>query len=539
MQFRKSGGIMLIKEYEKIQKIEASLNKKLLNYINEEYEYKEILSDISNIYPSFGEYKDNLTFNLWFSMDFVNESGLNYIDKFLEINSSKMTDLEKDLLVEKKKSNVSLFEIVSIEDMTIKVYNLLENQIIEIYEPELSNILKVSDLIFGRIGSFLKYNSFIGEINYLPTNAKEIFLQEVLLDFNSIRKYKKDLIMKDYLKQHSINLYSIYTDCMFESIEIDEDITYDLYDELEEFESYLHYKKDNIQIKTMVNNLIDFFEYYLLEEGLSLYHIDKIQFYPFFLGAIEDGFITSFEDLNSYIFTFKKYLMFLAKKDSRYQEKYKEILDISSNRFKLFAEFQNSDKLFNIDGRLSGLILENLTDQGLSSIMDFDKFLLFIYDNPLKLSPRLHHIRKEDLLQLTNILENTQDEMFSSLKQSHIPIVNLFYNFSLDLGLTFIEEDTMYIEELGSKFIKLKDSEKYSLFLDYLFKQIDLENLLVTGKLDYDVYEVLEVFDIFRKDLKNKSVKITNLGNILYRFLNNNPNVGSGLIYLNDYKKKD
>ena len=111
----------------------------------------------------------------------------------------------------------------------------------KIWEPALSNILKKSDLIFGRIGRIIEHNGFIGNISFLPPSVKDIFMEEVFIDYNHSRLKSPELTIDKYLKYCSVNVYKIYTECIYDVVEIEEDIGSILYDELEEFEYYLSF----------------------------------------------------------------------------------------------------------------------------------------------------------------------------------------------------------------------------------------------------------------------------------------------------------
>ena len=90
--------------------------------------------------------------------------------------------------------------------------------------------------------------------------------------------------IEKYLKQHSINVYRIYTQCsIYEVIDMDEDISSILYDELDEFELYLQSHLSRPIIKKHITNLLNIFEYYLMEDELTLFDLDQIDIEYFLL----------------------------------------------------------------------------------------------------------------------------------------------------------------------------------------------------------------------------------------------------------------
>jgi len=142
--------------------------------------------------------------------------------------------------------------------------------------------------------------------------------------------------MDRYLKLYSINVYRIYTECIYDAIDMgldDEDITAVLYDELDDFEYYLQNHMPRSEIKKHITNLINIFDHYIIEYGACLHDISQLDIEVIFNKAIKDGFISTQQELSSYISTLKKYLRFLKNMDPEYKEAYEKILKISKNRF--------------------------------------------------------------------------------------------------------------------------------------------------------------------------------------------------------------
>ena len=138
--------------------------------------------------------------------------------------SGVLTEQEKDILIERNKSNISLFEVLDTDGEFIKVVDLLQNKSYKLWEPELAHTISIGDFALARVGNLLGYFTFVGDISYLPSSIKSMFLEEVFIDFNRLRLNFQTLTMKEYLKKYSINLYKIYTNCIFEAMEMDEDI---------------------------------------------------------------------------------------------------------------------------------------------------------------------------------------------------------------------------------------------------------------------------------------------------------------------------
>ena len=497
--------------YNQIQKIEISATKKLLKYISKEIKDENIIDTLEFFYPDFGENKHRFAFNIWISIDFIAKDGKSFIEKFLEEKSSKLTNYEKEVLIEKNKSNISLFEIIQIDGEYIIALDLLENRHYTLYDPELSSSISIQDVILARVGNLLGHLTFIGDISYLPLSIKPMFLEEVFLDFNHVRLDFPMLTMKQYLKKYSVNLYRIYTHCIFQAMEMDDDITSMLYDELDEFEAYLQLKTPSIIVKKHISNLIDFFEYYLAEEDLTLYDLDQINFDHFLKESMKDGFIVSPQDLNSYISTLKRYLRFLSNKNPEYKNAYKELLNISKIRFMYIDKLKTLKPPFVIDRDLSSTISSFLNEDAISLIMDYDKFILYILDSPLDLTSKNKFIKKSNLLEINNILEFSTYVDKRTPNQKDFPAIILFYNLSLYLGLLAINDNVLSVTKKGSNYLRLRDEDKYTLFFQYIWsndfisKITNVKNTTILEKLKTDLIHLLSTLD------ENKSYEISTI----------------------------
>ncbi|CCQ94624.1 hypothetical protein CULT_20064 [[Clostridium] ultunense Esp] len=458
-------------DYEQIQTIQENTTRKLIKYINEFVKRDRILDSIEFYYPDFDEQKTRIAFNVWISIDYKTNYGKSFIEHMLEEKSSYLTSLEKEILIERNKSFISLFEIEKIEGYYVYIIDLLTRKRHTIWEPNISSILKPSDLIFGRIGRIIDYKGFIGNISFLPTTVKDLFIGEIFIDYNRIRFRFPELSIDKYLKRYSINVYRIYTECVYEVMDMDEDITNNLYDELDEFENYLQNYMSRLEIKRHVTNLINLFEYCLMEEELSLYDLDQLDIEHLLKAAIKDGFISTQREFSSYISTLKKYLGFLKNKNPVYRETYKKILEISKNRFLYIDNSKEIKSPFDINRNIVNGINNRLNEDAFDFIMDYEKFLLYIMSNPLEVTAKKKYIRRKHLLELNDIMEYGETINKKSPNQKDFPMLHLFYRFSLHNRLLKLRGNYLSVTKIGSNFLRLSDEEKYSLFLQYVWNQ--------------------------------------------------------------------
>jgi hypothetical protein len=455
--------------YNEIQTIQENTTKKLIKYINEFIKKDRSLDSIEFYYPDFDEQKTMIAFNVWVSIDYRTNYGKSFIEHMLEDKSPMLSNLEKEILIERNKSHISLYEISDIKGEYIHTIDLLTRKHHTLWEPSIANILKSSDLIFGRTGKIVDHEGFIGNISFLPNSAKSTFMEQVLLDYNRIRLKHSELPMNIYLKQYSVNAYRIYTECIYDTLEMDDDITSMLYDELEEFENYLGLQTSRPKIKRHITNLINLFEYCLMDAEMTLYDLDQLDFEYLLDEAINDGFISTQTELNSYISTLKKYLGYLKTKAPIYKESYEKILEISKNRFLYMGNVKQTKSPFDINRQLSNGIMHILNEQSFDFIMDYEKFISYLMNNPLQTTNKKKYIKRKDLLEINDIMENQETITKKSPNQEDFPMLHLFYKFSLENGLIKLENNFLSVTKKSSQFLRLNDEEKYSLFVQYIW----------------------------------------------------------------------
>lgn len=466
-------------DYETIQSIQETTIKKLIKYVNEALKKDINLDSIEFYYPDFDESKARLAFNVWISTDYITSSGKSFIEMMLDEKSNQLSNLEKIILIERSKTFVSLFEIEKIDGEYIYVKDLLTGDKHALLEPNISSILKPADLIFGRVGKIIEYKGFIGNISFLPHSMKDEFIEKIFVDYNRARFKDSDLTMDRYLKLYSINIYKIYTESIYDAIDKElqdgSDSTIDLYDELDNFEMFLETHLSRSEIKVHVTNLINLFEYYMLENDGSLKDLASMDLDQLFNKAIDDGLITSQKEFSSYVSTLKQYFKYLKTINPKYREAYRNILKVSRNRFLYIYNAQNVNNDFNINKTLSYRISDTINDRSFDFIMDYEKFLLYLISNPLMLTKKRKHINRKTLIELNNIMELKEGVTKKTPNQEDFLLLNLFYNFSLANRLVKIVGYKLAITKRGHVFLRLSDEEKLTLFIQYLLSNKILE----------------------------------------------------------------
>lgn len=457
--------------YKGLKKIEVDVTKKLFKYIYNNVNLNKVIEELDRDYSYFYDTENNIAFNIWLSLDYINKDGKTFTEKFLEDQSNSLSKKEKRILEERKDSYVSLFEIIKYDKEYVNVRDVLTEQNFFLLEPDLPNIIKEGEYVFSRIGKSLDNYNFIGDINYLPLSSKGEFVKGVLKNFNLTRRDYRGLTMKDYLKRFGLNLYKIYDEIIFYLIDSESEFDFYALDELEEFnelESYLSLKMDENEMVSHITNLSNIVESYLIDHDKTIDDLPAIELDSFFNDSIEDGFIGVRRELISYIKTLKLYFDFLSKKDKKYIKQYKKISNISENPFELIKKLNSYEQSFTIDRNLSFYIKDILNSDAFKLIHDFDIFLIYIEGRVVDLTLKKSLLKREDLLQINDHLENSTNILSKAPNQKDFININFFYYLALELDILSIKKNKLYFNKKAMDYLLLEDDEKYILLFEYI-----------------------------------------------------------------------
>lgn len=507
-------------------RLENQTTKKLMEYINSVDDIDKISESIYEEYPSIEGISNRLSFNIYLTTDYLNLDGRTFIERYLDEHGSDLPLLEENVLIERNKSFLSLFEIIGYEDDYMLLRDALQNLEFKVWEPQLNSVLHIGEFILVRIGKIVQDYNFIGEISYLPESSRSMFMEEFIIDYNIRRINEPELTTLGYIKKYSLYINEIYNNCIQNTIELDDSIDSFLYDEIDEFEDYLSSKRDLSGSNKDITNLIEFFEYYLAQEDLTLYDLDKFDFKYFFKFAIDDGFITSKEELNSYISTFVKYMKFLRNKDVSYKDGYLELLSISENRFSYMSKLKNFTSPFKIDRCLENKISDNLNDTSVELLINFDRFLLYIIEKEpqLTVNNKLKRIYLKDLNEFIEDRVSTKGEYAN---QSDYPIIDMFFNIGLKVELINISKNKLLLTKKGTNFIRLRDEEKFSLIFTSIWNKeffksaLDMEDKVLDLYIDRFLSCTINLLENKQYDVKFIINEILDENKHTIRFLQN------------------
>lgn len=550
--------------YEELQNIEINATNKLLIYIDSLIDIHKLYDEVRENFNFFKDESSRLAFNSWLTIDYNPREENTFIEDFLKKVPNNLNQLEKNILRGKSNSYISLLEIKKIYSEYLIVNDILNDMEYKLWEPKLKGLMKEGEIFLARVGKSLDNYRFIGDINYLPISVKPIFMENLLVDFNAMRKKDSELDIRKYLKTHTLNVYKIYEDAISNVQDVEYQEDYLLFSQLEEFEGYLSSKLSPLKVKNHMHNLMNIYEYKLEDSNMNIKDILLLDLKVFLKDALEDEFILTKEEFNSYLDTLKSYLGFLSSMDKKYLKSYYEILNVSQNRFKYTKYMKSQSGVFHIDQSLVNIIGKFLDNDMMILLKDLDNFLSIIDELNPKLTKKNKFISRSDLYEINENLSLKSIPLSKAPNQEDYPLIDFFYFLSLHLDVSEVIGDRLFLKDNINYLFRLKDEERYFLICAYLLdgnfvmdrypekdirliddSHADFKDFL-DGLEDFkgnaSILKLLSFLSIIRYKVKiqdqSPSIEITSFGKALINYIikDNKKEKTSNIVYLESLK---
>lgn len=439
-------------------------------------------------------------FNIWFRLDYVTPFGKRMIEHFLEEESNNLSKEEKEILRELNKSFISIYKVMDMTNGYLIIKDLINNEQHILLYDEGSRILK-GHVFSGRIVNILGNLELIGVTTHFDPVVEEIIVENINKHYNNIRAHRPQITMKEFLKNYSNIVYEVLDNILRTFSDEEEEIPLEVKQQLDKFAKYM-FEKERLKestVKKHTNKLFEFYWYYLKEIGKTLYDIDDDMIDTFIMNGIVDNFMRSKSDLSSYITSIKKFAKHLNKIGIIGKKDYGDILEVAKNKdyyIRKFEEYE-ANPFEDIDDFHNWLIDEHLEDVDISEveapidydeelaeiikkynyneihefIQDYNKYIDYLSNNNVKATKINKHINRKDLLKLNKIITNGIN-IEKRINQKHIPILHLFYKFSVDKGIITVDDKNyINIEKKLEEYNELSKEEKTSAFINYIWNE--------------------------------------------------------------------
>lgn len=453
--------------YDVLMQINSDIYKNLEKYIRAKKIKEELFNKIPLQYPPFLLDEESTAFNMWLMCDYKDEKGKTVIDKYLYDNFL-ISSIEKEVLIAKKKSYPSLYEILEIKNEIIVAKNAFTADIVEILEPSAKRILKEGDNFLARVDNVLSYNIFSGEITYAPKSVVPYFIKEVLYDFNYELSKDFSLSFSNYVKTNCLRFYDMFYMNAYEHFNASKEDALSIYEDIEEFQSYIVSKRDSNISEKYISKLFEIYDYYLKPEELSLRDINKVDLIKLFRDAIYDGFIVSSESFLLYLDALTEYVIFKSNQTIDFTHSLQQIRKIRENRFEFINEIHTEDSYFYKDNYLVSKLSELDTTINDDFIKDFDVYLIYLISNPLTLTDKKQNVRKADKLILMDYMFGLYE--IGDYFKSSIDVLDIFRTLGLSLAVLEIKDNKLTASDIVEDYLILTQEEKMQIMLSEIFK---------------------------------------------------------------------
>ncbi len=453
--------------YDVLMQINSDIYKNLEKYIRAKKIKEELFNKIPLQYPPFLLDEESTAFNMWLMCDYKDEKGKTVIDKYLYDNFL-ISSIEKEVLIAKKKSYPSLYEILEIKNEIIVAKNAFTADIVEILEPSAKRILKEGDNFLARVDNVLSYNIFSGEITYAPKSVVPYFIKEVLYDFNYELSKDFSLSFSNYVKTNCLRFYDMFYMNAYEHFNASKEDALSIYEDIEEFQSYIVSKRDSNISEKYISKLFEIYDYYLKPEELSLRDINKVDLIKLFRDAIYDGFIVSSESFLLYLDALTEYVIFKSNQTIDFTLSLQQIRKIRENRFEFINEIHTEDSYFYKDNYLVSKLSELDTTINDDFIKDFDVYLIYLISNPLTLTDKKQNVRKADKLILMDYMFGLYE--INDYFKSSIDVLDIFKTLGLSLAVLEIKDNKLTASDIVEDYLILTQEEKMQIMLSEIFK---------------------------------------------------------------------
>ena len=468
-------------DHDTLQELENLATEKLIDHINKDGRASILFQESLEEYEFLDMEGSHIPFNLWLCCDYRDTSGKGFVHRLIESDKS-LSSKEKDILVGKADSYVTILEITDFSEPYAIAFDVLNHVEYKLLEPKVSVILKKGDYLLARVGEVLSAVRMLGEVSFIPKSVLPYLLREVIRNYNDLDRPRSD--MRSFLKNNSLFLYETYYQTVYENYEPEEGDLLPIYDEMDEFEEYLSMKSSSEGIERHLSNLIELYEYQLADDGTSLKDLNKVDLQQMLVDMINEKIITTPLMLNSYFSTLREYLGFLAKNDKSYRKPLSDLQSLSQERFRYVKEILHQNRLSQGDPLLSIRLREVEYKPTNTYLNDFDRFLLYIYETPVELTETRGTIKRKDINKLTRFFEGDYPMFFSRRGTTGMAILNFFTKMGIGLKLLKIKDGMLLVTSRTDEYLSLSREDKLTMHLKCFWKSGFIREALGTSLSD-------------------------------------------------------
>lgn len=270
--------------FDDLQRLDNITALKLLMYMNE-YIDKYNVRKLRHKYG----HEDLLNadfdyaFNLWLSLDYVNNQGQSMIDSMIKDKMRDLTSEEINLLMMKRESYLSIYRVEkSLGNMIYLEDLFLEEQICFVKTENMPEI-NIGDYFAGRLIWYRDQVLNIGQYKKISEECIEAMIYSIEQKYKFFLENVEMYSKRYYLKRHSFAIYSVIFEIEDQFLKRKQDLKVEA--ELKSFRFYLAINRNLSEqtIKKYDANLRDFYKHTLRKYYRTLNQITEEVIYEYLI----------------------------------------------------------------------------------------------------------------------------------------------------------------------------------------------------------------------------------------------------------------
>ena len=163
-------------DHDTLQELENLATEKLIDHINKDGRASILFQESLEEYEFLDMEGSHIPFNLWLCCDYRDTSGKGFVHRLIESDKS-LSSKEKDILVGKADSYVTILEITDFNEPYAIAFDVLNHVEYKLLEPKVSVILKKGDYLLARVGEVLSAVRMLGEVSFIHNSVLPYLLR--------------------------------------------------------------------------------------------------------------------------------------------------------------------------------------------------------------------------------------------------------------------------------------------------------------------------------------------------------------------------
>ena len=309
----------------------------------------------------------------------------------------------------------------------------------------------------------------------------------------------------------------------------------------------------NFEDNLIMDDLVMIYNRFFRDRGINFSDIKNFNFLEIFNTLSVNGdFKTSYDLIHSIILLMDIY-DYLRDVDEKFNKPFEELKEIIDSIF-LYKNnlLQSTNGIYSDENTLNILYNENIEFENNKLVRYFVQFINFFFLNVARMSKNSKKLTNKTIKNLLEYFNLSYDKESRNISLKDYPILNWFFNISLEKEFLVNYDSILYIGEKYQEFMYLEAEFKYNFMIYNIFSEInhnkDLENfknLVVTlfkeiknNKINLENVEDNKAFIILLKSeliyVANEEIKLSNLGEKIFNYyFNSKSNITNIGDYLN------